>query len=267
MPPTRTDNTSPKSHSQLFAKQFGAGTAPTSPPTHDSPAASPLPAGDKLPSAFSLFPPSSQLVRKNLVSFVILILLPGAYLAVLQLALNPKTVDKHIATWLGPFVIFGLFSLVTFAAKPLLELRVVQGQRLQFLQAVKGSFHYYWRLLGLYIVFGFLLFIGILLFIVPGLIVYRRYALAAYFLIDRDISIGEAMNQSAAITKGYSSAIWGIVGVQILLSISSWIPFIGYFIGVFFGMLYSCAGALRYEQFKALAPLSTPSHEPTSPIS
>ena len=80
----------------------------------------------------------------------------------------------------------------------------------------------------------------------------RRYTLASYFLIDQNLGILEAMRRSSAATKGFSGAIWGLVGVQALIGAPGWIPFIGPILSAGTAMLYGCAPALRYEEFKAL---------------
>jgi len=224
----------------------------------------------KFPSAFSLFQPSSQLVLKNLTTFVVIIMLPAAYFALLERFFNPKTANSHVGVWLGLAAVGVIYNLVVFAAIPVLELRVVQGLRLGVVEAVKLGWRYFWRMLGLYIVVGAVIFIGFVLFIVPGVIMVRRYTLAAYFLVDQDVGIFEAMRRSAAATKGYSGAIWGLLGVQVLIGAPGWIPFIGPILSAGTAMLYGCAPALRYEEFKTMhtggAPVQPQSPVPTNPV-
>jgi hypothetical protein len=245
-----------------FSAQFDDHTAAPAPASGES---------GKFPSAFSLFQPSSQLVRKNLTNFVMVVLVPGIYFAVLEQFFNPKTADHHVAFWVTLVAIGLVYNLLVLAAKPVLELRTVQGQQFGLMEVIRLGWRYFWRLLGLYITVGAIITIGLLLLIVPGIIVIRRYALAAYFLIDQNVGIWEAMSRSAATTKGYSGAIWGLIGVQILLGAPGWIPVIGPLISAGMGMLYSCAPAMRYEQFKALNPRSAakiaPQHQaPTNPV-
>src|SRR6185436_11176005 len=83
------------------------------------------------------------------------------------------------------------------------------------------------RLIGLGIIVGLMLLGGFLLFIIPGLIVLRRYYLSPYYLVDKDLTIGEAMKQSAADSKKYSQYIWSVIGVSVLLSFTGIIPLIG----------------------------------------
>lgn len=110
-----------------------------------------------------------------------------------------------------------------------------------------------WRLIGLYIVTGLIIFVGFILLIIPGLIMLRRYFLAPYVMIDKNCGIREAMDRSAAISKPHSGYIWGIVGVTILISMIGIIPLIGSIVAFVMGMFYSVAPALRYQELKKLS--------------
>jgi uncharacterized membrane protein len=99
-------------------------------------------------------------------------------------------------------------------------------------------------------------FIGLLLLIVPGIIFIRRYFLSHYALIDQDLSTGDSMRTSNELSKGRSMSIFGILGVDILIGIPSFIPFIGSIITFLLQVAYFCAPAIRYEQLKALKPAS-----------
>jgi hypothetical protein len=60
------------------------------------------------------------------------------------------------------------------------------------------------------------------------------------------------MKQSAAATKPFSGAIWGIIGVYILLSLPGFIPLIGGLVSIALTTLYSVAPALRYYELSKL---------------
>ena len=119
-----------------------------------------------------------------------------------------------------------------------------------------------WRLIGLYLLTGLYTFVGFILLIIPGLIMIRRYFLAPYVLLDKDCSIREAMQHSAAISKPSpdssnwtlsSRGIWGIIGVMILIGLIGAIPLIGSLIAFVVGMLYAVAPALRYQELKKIS--------------
>jgi hypothetical protein len=61
------------------------------------------------------------------------------------------------------------------------------------------------------------------------------------------------MDQSAALSKANTGAIWGVIGVMFLIGLANIVPIIGGLIAFIFGALYSVAPALRYQQLKKLA--------------
>ena len=93
---------------------------------------------------------------------------------------------------------------------------------------------------------------GLILLIVPGLIVIRRYFLAPYVMVDQDTGILESMRRSAAMSKPHSGYIWSIIGVSVLLSLPGIIPFVGWAVSFVLAVLYSTAPALRYQELKKL---------------
>lgn len=227
----------------------GKSPIPQATPPHSSA----VPAEPQLPSALSLFTPSQRLVNTRLSSFVWFLLIPSFLIALLDLNNNIQLIVGDAVVWLfGLLAIVLLYELLVFAPLLYLELRLAQGKQLGPKQAFRESLHYFWRLVGLYISVGFLVVVGLLLLIVPGIIMIRRYFLAGFFLIDNNLGIGEAMRQSAAATKGRAGAVWGVIGVQILLTLPGIVPIVGSFVGAVLTMLYACAPAMRYEQIKAL---------------
>lgn len=95
-----------------------------------------------------------------------------------------------------------------------------------------------------------MIIIGFILLIIPGFIMIRRYFFAPFVMLDKDVSITEAMRRSSKMTKPYTWQIWPIIGVFILLSLPSAVPVIGGIIAIALGMFYSVAPALRYQEIK-----------------
>lgn len=227
----------------------------------------PPPAG--LPSAFALFRPSIEALKLNLATFCVVVLVPIAIVSLSVISRMHRTYgtfgDTHTATWsIGSgFLVFLPLSVVIFIifgpAIVYTQLRSVQGQKVSIEQAMRNGFHFLWRWLGLEIITAFLIMFGLLLLIVPGLIVIRRYTLAPYLLMDKDVGIAEALKQSAALTKGRSMAVFGILGVDILISLIGIIPIVGRIVSFIGGILYYNAPAARYEQLKRLpGPVAVP---------
>lgn len=249
-PEPPTNPTPPAAETSPIAGQF-AETPPVA-------AAANTKDGKALPSAFELFGMSKKAVLLNLVPFLLIVLLPSVLSAVTSVsgghnawlqnyAHSPRDIPSSL---IGLWAVTGLYSLLTIAARPLLQVMSVKGQTTTFGEAFSKGLHYFWRMLGLSVLVGLIVVVGLILLIVPGLIFIRRYFLAPYFLVDQDLGIREAMRRSAAATKNHSGAVWGVIGVTILLELTSVVPFVGPFVAAVLGFLYSCAPALRYQQLK-----------------
>jgi uncharacterized membrane protein len=222
-------------------------------------------------SAFDLFPKSAQIVQNNLTPFLILNLIP--FLSSLGYLRGGSRIDNSSNRFsgigsisglpgyaLGAFVGFGIIlfllviavSLIVSAMKYGLQFESAKGKKPGLEQLWPYAKKYWLRLFGLLIVTAIFVFFGFILLIIPGLIAIRRYFLAPYLMLDKDLSIKEAMKQSAALSKQHSGAVWGVIGVMFLISLPSVIPFIGWVISFILTLLYSVAPALRYQELKKL---------------
>jgi hypothetical protein len=130
------------------------------------------------------------------------------------------------------------------------QLEATEGKALDFTRLWAVVKEMGWRMFGLYLLVGLYIFVGFILFIIPGLIMLRRYFLAPYVMLDTKCDIKTAMERSAEISKPYSGYVWGIIGVMFLIGLLNVIPGIGWMIAFVLGMFYSVAPALRYQELK-----------------
>lgn len=223
-----------------------------------------------LPSAFSLFFKSWEAVQRNATVFAVLYAIPliGTLLSLgggngeKQDMKFSGTGSSVFAGW-SPLSVVGVVSGVAVVAIAVMIVGVII-QALMIvaeLESARGktvSLSSLWteakpvvlRLFGLSILIGLIVFAGILLLIVPGLIAIRRYFLAPYFLVDKKMSIGAALKESAKASKPHSGAVWGVIGVAILLSLTGIVPVIGGLISFVLGVAYSVAPAIRYLEIQ-----------------
>lgn len=198
--------------------------------------------------AFDLFEDSKKLVLENKTAFFVIIFLPTliSFIGELLASSVRDTSEASFSTALGLYGFGLLLTLLLLPAGFYLELKASQGKKVDPVSAFKKSAKYFWRVVGLSMAVGLLILLGFVALIVPGIIMIRRYFLAPFFLIDRDLSISEAMKQSAEATKGKSGAVWSVIGVMILLSLTGAVPVVGTLVSGVLLTLYTCAPALRY---------------------
>ncbi len=284
VPPTepQPEPAAPDSHSQVFAAQFQppAMVSPTvadpasPPPVSSAPATGGSTAGgNQLPSAFSLFKPSWAAVRLNFGTLFLLALsyaIPILVFIIFAVATGISsrasgnagaTSVSGIGTTLFFLIACFIGFLIAFLLSPALaytQLKGAQQQKVSYTQALKSGLHFFWRFIGISLVVAGVVIIGLVLFIVPGLLMLRRYYLAPYVMIDQDLPIFDAMKISAAQSKGRAMAVFGVLGVSILISVPQVIPVVGWVAATILGIAYSCAPAVRYIQLRGLSRPITP---------
>jgi hypothetical protein len=230
-----------------------------------------------LPSAFDLYTPSKQIVLSNIWIFGPLYAIPLVFWihSWIWSPLPNQTVHwwQHSGSlssaWPGgPLPTYGTFLVVGFSLLWFLIIGAIgtiaqimaQAAQLQGAEHKHLDFHNLWgvvkelgwRMLGLYVVMGLLIFVGLVLLVIPGLILIRRFFLAPYVMLDKKIGIREALEESTRLSRLNTGSIWGIIGVMFLIGLLNIIPFIGGLISFAVGSLYSVAPALRYQQLKKL---------------
>ena len=102
------------------------------------------------------------------------------------------------------------------------------------------------KMFGLQLLVGLVTVVSLLLFIVPFFFVVPRLSLAQYYLVDKDMGIGEAYWASWNNTKGNVGKVWGIIGLGLLIALIM-LSIIGIPFGIYFAIMYSAAFAVLYR--------------------
>jgi len=231
-----------------------------------------------LTSAFDLFRPSYDLVKKNIWIFgpLYAVLLVFGIRTWLWAPSGPNAPHHFWGDWqnFGPgwsasplpfftsYAVFG-FAIVWFLFVLALgtivqimaqraQLDAAEGKHLSFDKLWDTVKEMGWRMLGLYIVVSLVVGVGLILLVVPGVIFMRRYYLAPYVMLDKKPqTIGEAMAISSKMSK--AGGIWSVIGVLFLIGLVSIVPIIGWLASFLLAMAYSVAPALRYQELKNLS--------------
>jgi hypothetical protein len=218
----------------------------------------------KLPGAFSLFRPSVEALKINIGTIVGLVFSPLlATIPFIILLAAFTAAANHSSSRAGAsgvlflliillYLAFIAFAMVIGAAIVFATLRSADSEKTSYGESLHAGLHYFWRFMGLGISVSLLVVLGFILFIMPGFFMLKRYFLAPYYLIDRNMGIAEAMKQSAEDTKKYGG-VWGILGVNVLLGALTIIPFVGWIFSFASSVLYACAPAIRYKELQKLA--------------
>ncbi|HEY1064231.1 MAG TPA: hypothetical protein VGE30_02945 [Candidatus Saccharimonadales bacterium] len=223
-------------------------------------------AARKMTPSWDLYKPNLALVREHYLGVVYLFFIPSL-LAVLGSTLfgSPEITNSKLELTTQQtygailLLVSFIWQVINMGPLTVFQLRAADktaGTNLG--QYYKDGLQFSVRILFYYLVFGLLFLAGLIFFIIPGLIVLRRYFLAPYYLVDRKLSIRNAMKQSAANSKQYSGAIWGVIGVTIAIVffaslIQAALPIVGIVIGEIIACTYLFLAVLRYREIEPKA--------------
>lgn len=215
-------------------------------------------------SAFALFEPSRKAIVLNLVTFIELVIVPiilsGIEIIFLRhsghsVNLNYSMTATSTSPGASYFAVNGVSFLLFLLVAPaviLTLLKSVKGEKIDLLPALSQGMRYLGNFIVLAISLVVTIGVGFLLFILPGIWLYQRFFLAPYYMIDQKMGPFAAMGASWRAASKYSGAVWGVLGVTVLLAIGasllSLVPLIGWLLGVMLVAVYYAAPAIRYYQ-------------------
>ena len=201
--------------------------------------------------------------------FILLLIVSGAVTAGGG-TLSVGTVNAFGVLLLAIYVVLVVVGVIVNIALMVVTLKAAIGEKVGYLEAFRASWPYFFRVLGLYAIVSLAVIIGLVLLIVPGLIMLRRYFLAGYYVVDRNMGIFPAMDASADESKK-ARGVWGLIGFAALIALAGAIPHVGWVPAVAAGVLFSCMITLRYIQITeritpppAFEPVLLPKRERTS---
>jgi len=138
------------------------------------------------------------------------------------------------------FILVGMFAIAygVFLAGPIgysvdwVYLKAVRRQKIEIKDMFSVFEQNYWNAVFANLAVGVIVGIGVVMFIVPGIIFACRLAFVPYLVIDRKMEAMEALKTSWAMTSGHGWTIFlmGLLAIPI---------FIAGFIMLFFGIILS----------------------------
>lgn len=150
-----------------------------------------------------------------------------------------------------------LLTMLLFFMSLYLQLKAAEGKKPTFNELLSAGLKNFVKLFVLQLLITMIVILGLVFFIIPGLIALTRLFMAPYAMLDKNMGIFDAMGESSRLSKGNAGAIWGVIGVYvvvagILAGIVSIIPYIGPLIAAGITIVYSVIFALRYYQLKEI---------------
>ena len=159
-----------------------------------------------------LYAASIDLLGRHFSDIVILSLLPT-----LTAQLGALLMPRDLSTGALVYLLGALWAGFNGPVLTYYSVKVARGQELSLADAYRDGLKYFWRYIGYSLVAGIIVTVGFFLFLVPGFIFLRRYVLGSLYIVDKDISVGDALQRSAAESKPAASYIWSALGIMFVL--------------------------------------------------
>lgn len=182
----------------------------------------------QLTPSWDLAGQSIRLVRSHFTPFIYIVLLPGLLYSlggILAGSFVTPDGQLNIANLnplgLGLIGLAALWMLLNLGPATHLELSATKEKPQLIRDYYKTGLKDTPKLAVLYLLTGLAVIVGLLAFIVPGIIAIRMFILAPYYMVDKQLPIIESMKTAARNTKPFSGAVWGVIGVQIAISFAA----------------------------------------------
>ncbi|WP_052215600.1 hypothetical protein [Sphingomonas sp. ERG5] len=160
----------------------------------------------------------------------------------LQISLvgQPNGVRDSAILTMGSAIIGLVLSMIVQGALVRATMAHSEGRRASFGESVVAGLRVVLPLIGLSLIVGFSIGFGLLLLIVPGVILYLIWSVAAPVLVEERSGVFGALGRSRSLTKG---ARWKIFGLELIILLFYWLTsaLLGFAIGITNGGLQAMA--------------------------
>jgi len=205
--------------------------------------------GEIIVSAFKMVTDSWEAFKLNWVTFLILLLIPMLLVWAVVFAMFAAFSSGSTASYLIAFFIGVVVFIVACILAPatiVTQLASAKGKAVEFSEVFEKSKSVVVPFIGLALLSALVIGVGLILFIVPGLIAAFFLVFSSYILVDKKLGIIESMKASYELVKANWEWVVALLLVQLAVSVVSYIPLVGWIAGLALTVAYFCLPALVY---------------------
>jgi Uncharacterised protein family (UPF0259) len=206
-------------------------------------------------TVFKMINESWEAFKLNVWTFVFLMLIPAILFAIaIPFIVLPFVTGSDagtaIAALLAVVVVLLLFAIAVMflPAFTITQLASVRGRQLTIGDAFNQSKPFALRFIGLILLSVLIVGVGLILFIIPGLLAIFFLSLSAYILVDKNVGVVDALKGSYELVKEYWKPVLGLYIVNIVISIPQYVPIIGWIVSLALTVAYLCLGAVIFNK-------------------
>lgn len=201
-------------------------------------------------NAFKLINESWEALKLNLVTFIVLALVPAIlFAAAIPFLLLPAITDGGSASMV--VMVIGLIALfivgcIFLPAITITQIESARGKAIDFSAVFEKSKSLVLPFIGLALLAGLAIGIGFLFFVIPGLILAFFLTFSAYILVDKKLGVIDSMKASFELVKANWQWVIALFIVQFAISLVSYFPLVGWLAGIVLSVAYFCLPAIVY---------------------
>lgn len=185
-----------------------------------------------------------QTAKGNIIFFIGIFVIITLVFAVTTLLQNIPNFNQNAATFLIGNILVWVLNVIIDMGIIRIALKFVDLEKPSFSDLFQGSFLINYVLAS--IISGVIIVIGLILFIIPGIIFAFRLQFAKYLVIDKEMGPVDAIQKSWNITRGIT---WNLFLFSLLIILINILGFIALLVGLFITIpLTMIANAFVYRK-------------------
>lgn len=215
--------------------------------------------------SLDLVKPSMQLLRKYFWQTMYLSFLPALLMSAAMVMLIDGTTlatGDRLTAGVLVLLIATIWSALTSAGFFYLQTQAVIGNDISTSEAFKKGLPRIIPLLLSSILAVSAILVGLLAFVIPGLLLIRGLILSPYYVVGQKLGPVEALKCSYQDSRPVTASIWGLIGVQMLFSligsVLAVIPVVGNLLNLASRYAYIFGPALRYHEIVSKVETTAP---------
>jgi uncharacterized membrane protein len=177
-----------------------------------------------------------------LISLYILSYLAGSFFMLLVFFLEEGNVTAglEVSLLLAGVLAGMLLSMFIAMGIVYIAIRLVDGHAVTYNDLLVKK-HLFLRFLGVNILYGVVVTLGLIAFIIPGIYLAVRYYFVTYLVVDKEVGIKEAFQESTRITQGIKKNLFLLILILFAIMLAVIIPF------AFLSVVPTIAGTIMEE--------------------
>src|SRR3989339_553892 len=159
---------------------------------------------------------------------LIAVLVLGVLLILFTILSGSKSTLSQLLGWLM-YILYFVVAIVIGIGIVKISTQVIEGKQ-PTIADLFSHYHYFWKYMGVSILYMLIVYAGLILLIIPGIIWAIKYQFVYYLVIDKNMGITEAFKASKQMTAQCKGKLFWM---YIVFGLISFVGILALFVGTF----------------------------------